>query len=301
MKQSFYSNGKLLLAGEYVVLDGANALGVPTVYGQYLDVTPDDSNTIKWRGLENDGSVWYEDEIGLGDILAGHGRQTAETAALIKILHIANKLNPAVLTRGYRIETRLSFPRKWGLGSSSTLINNVAWWFGIDPYTLLWQSFGGSGYDIACARTSSPVIFRKEAGKAITEPVNFQPAFAENLWFVYLNRKQNSRTAIEHYRSRGNDNISLAKKINGVTSRMLSADGIEEFMEAMEAHEDALSPALGMQPVKQLLFPDFDGAVKSLGAWGGDFILAASRNNPGSYFRNKGFETIFSYNDMILK
>lgn len=301
MKQSFYSNGKLLLAGEYVVLDGANALGVPTVYGQYLDVIPDDSNTIKWRSVDHDGSVWYDDEISLGDILAGHSHHTAETATLIKILHTAHKLNPTVLMRGFRVETRLTFPRKWGLGSSSTLINNIAWWLSVDPYQLLWQSFGGSGYDIACARNNGPVIFRKEKGNAIEEPVDFQPAFAENLWFVYLNRKQNSRTAIENYRARKNDHVALTHTINSITERMLLARSIEEFMEAMEEHENALSPALGMQPVKQLLFPDFNGAIKSLGGWGGDFILAASRHNPEAYFRNKGYETIYNYNEMILK
>jgi len=31
---SFYSNGKLLITGEYLVLDGAKALALPTKYGQ---------------------------------------------------------------------------------------------------------------------------------------------------------------------------------------------------------------------------------------------------------------------------
>lgn len=34
----FYSNGKLLLSGEYAVLDGALSLAVPTKYGQLLSV-----------------------------------------------------------------------------------------------------------------------------------------------------------------------------------------------------------------------------------------------------------------------
>ena len=32
--QTFYSNGKLLITGEYVVLDGAKALALPTKFGQ---------------------------------------------------------------------------------------------------------------------------------------------------------------------------------------------------------------------------------------------------------------------------
>ena len=34
--QTFYSNGKLLITGEYVVLDGAKALALPTKFGQSL-------------------------------------------------------------------------------------------------------------------------------------------------------------------------------------------------------------------------------------------------------------------------
>ena len=45
---------------------------------------------------------------------------------------------------------------------------------------------------------------------------------------------------------------------------------------------------------------DFDGEIKSLGAWGGDFILATSDENPSTYFKAKGFETILPYSEMIL-
>ena len=38
MEKTFYSNGKLLITGEYLVLDGAKALALPTKYGQYLTV-----------------------------------------------------------------------------------------------------------------------------------------------------------------------------------------------------------------------------------------------------------------------
>ena len=36
---TYYSNGKLLITGEYVVLDGATALAIPTKYGQSLCVS----------------------------------------------------------------------------------------------------------------------------------------------------------------------------------------------------------------------------------------------------------------------
>ena len=59
----YRSNGKLLLTGEYVVLDGANALAIPTKYGQSLTVEPNDSNTIVWKSYNELDKVWFEDEF----------------------------------------------------------------------------------------------------------------------------------------------------------------------------------------------------------------------------------------------
>ena len=57
-----------------------------------------------------------------------------------------------------------------------------------------------------------------------------------------------------------------------------------------------------LQTVKTQYFSDFEGSVKSLGAWGGDFALAASDMNESqisAYFSSKGFNTVISYRDMI--
>jgi hypothetical protein len=56
------------------------------------------------------------------------------------------------------ISTQLTFPRQWGLGTS-TLIN-IAQWTQINAFTLLKSSFGGSGYDIACAQNDEPIIYQ---------------------------------------------------------------------------------------------------------------------------------------------
>ena len=49
--------------------------------------------------------------------------------------------------------------------------------------------------------------------------------------------------------------------------------------------------------VKEKYFSDYNGSIKSLGAWGGDFILA-TRNNK-NYFLEKGFNTVFSFSELI--
>ncbi len=63
MRQTFYSNGKLLITGEYAVLDGARALALPTKFGQDLVVEEGKNKEIVWKSFDKDGSIWFEDTI----------------------------------------------------------------------------------------------------------------------------------------------------------------------------------------------------------------------------------------------
>jgi hypothetical protein len=64
-------------------------------------------------------------------------------------------------------------------------------------------------------------------------------------------------------------------------------------------HEKVLSIQLKKKMVKEIFFDDYEGEIKSLGAWGGDFIMAAGPKNSKKYFNEKGFKTVFSFNDML--
>jgi hypothetical protein len=72
------------------------------------------------------------------------------------------------------------------------------------------------------------------------------------------------------------------------------------FTQLLNQHETVLSALLKTETVKHTLFPDFEGAIKSLGAWGGDFVLVISKENPKKYFVAKGYETVIPYSEMIL-
>ena len=60
--QSFYARGKLLLSGEYFVMDGAKALALPTQLGQHLMVTYKKSYSpcLQWKGVNSLGNTWFE-------------------------------------------------------------------------------------------------------------------------------------------------------------------------------------------------------------------------------------------------
>ena len=305
MKKEFYSNGKLLITGEYLVLDGANAFALPTKFGQKLIVEKGNNQKIKWTSYDSDGSIWLEEELSFETILKKDFQKESESIknTLIEILHQGYLLNPDFIENfeGFRITTQLTFPRNWGLGTSSTLINNVAQWLEIDAFVLLNNSFGGSGYDIACAQNNSPILYHLENGKPIVEKVIFEPDFTEKLYFVYLEKKQSSKASIISYYN--NKNESLAEDIvknNKITTAVLKAKTLQEFAFYLEEHEAEMSTILEMQTIKESLFPDFNGVLKSLGAWGGDFVLAISDENPTDYFNEKGFRTIIPYKDMIL-
>jgi mevalonate kinase len=304
MEQEFYSNGKLLLTGEYVVLNGAKALAIPTKFGQTLKIKTGTNKQFNWTSFDLDNSIWFEDIINFEEIQLNTKDNKFSTikSKLITILHQAYIQNPNFINNsdGYIIETTLTFPRLWGLGTSSTLINNIAQWLDVDAFELLRKSFGGSGYDVACAQTNSPIVYQLENDKPHFNVVDFNPKFKENIHFVYLNQKQNSSSAIANYFSK---NHALSKdiiKISDITNDALTCTEGRDFALLMEKHQAIMSAILEMETVKEKLFYDFKGVIKSLGAWGGDFVMVLSKQNPKEYFIAKGFETILTYDEMVL-
>lgn len=304
MKKTFYSNGKLLITGEYVVLDGARALALPTKFGQNLIIEESENDLIHWKSHDQDGSIWFEETISFSSIIEKEKFTEIHNIknTIIEILHEAYKLNSDFLTRskGYRITTELTFPKFWGLGTSSTLINNIAQWLEIDAYELLKKSFGGSGYDLACAQNNSAIIYQLIEDKPVIETIVFHPDFSSKIYFVYLNKKQSSKEAITSYLDKQGSIEKTITKINSITKTVVNSTRANEFALALQKHEIEMSNVLELQTVQEALFSDFQGVVKSLGAWGGDFVLAISKENPTEYFKERGYGIVIPYSEMIL-
>ncbi len=305
LKKTFYSNGKLLITGEYVVLDGAMALALPTKFGQSLIITESENKIISWKSYDADGSIWFESSISFSSIIKKERFEDSHSIknTLIEILHEAYLLNSDFIThaKGYTITSELTFPKFWGLGTSSTLINNIAQWLGIDAYILLRNSFGGSGYDIACAQNNTAILYQLIDEIPKTTVINFKPSFKDKIHFVYLNKKQNSKAAIASYYSNQGNIEQTIPIINKITQAVIETTDSTVFENELQKHEIEMSAILEMQTVKEALFHDFQGTIKSLGAWGGDFVMVIANNNPTDYFKSKGYEIIISYEDMILE
>ena len=307
---NYYSNGKLLLTGEYLVLEGAKSLALPTKFGQNLHVKKNNSPQLIWRSFTVNKEIWFEAVFDLPKFRLlscsfnsekeGSAEFIAET--LLDILTEAKRLNSIFLAldHGIEVTTELTFPRNWGLGSSSTLINSIASWAKVDAFQLLWNSFKGSGYDIACAQNDTPIYYQIKEQKPIVDSVVFNPEFKDNLYFVYLNQKQDSKDGIAKFRESNIDYSAQINRISEISDQFITVKSIDVFNSLILEHEQIISSIIKLQPVKDRLFPDYFGEVKSLGAWGGDFVLATGNQETPNYFKNKGFETILSYSEMIL-
>jgi hypothetical protein len=130
--------------------------------------------------------------------------------------------------------------------------------------------------------------------------VIFNPEFKEQLYFVYLNKKQNSREGIQRFNTLKGKLTSEVNQISSLTEAILKADNLYDFEKLLFEHEKLVSKTIQLKPVQELLFSDYFGQTKSLGAWGGDFILATGNDNTPNYFKQKGFETVIPYRDLIL-
>lgn len=299
--QTFHSNGKLLLTGEYTVLDGGMGLAIPTSYGQTLKVQTTEEKGIFWKSYNLDASLWYEGkfEIQGAEITSVSNDQTSLT--LCEILQQAKLMNPEFLDEdsAFQVNTYLDFPREWGLGTSSTLINNIAQWAGVNAFKLLANSFGGSGYDIAAARNDFPILYSNKGNTPDIRPINLPWEFTERLFFIYLNTKQDSKEGIARYNEIARNKETARAKIDLLTEQITTIHNLEVFRNLMEQHETIISSLLQLPKIKDELFPDYPGLVKSLGAWGGDFVLVSGSKNDLNYFKNKGYTTIIPYAEMI--
>ncbi|MEX0313677.1 MAG: GHMP kinase, partial [Allomuricauda sp.] len=114
------------------------------------------------------------------------------------------------------------------------------------------------------------------------------------------NEKQNSRNAIANYRSLEFDKAELVHNLTHITKNMMACGTLPEFEALMDLHEQTLSGVLKVPTVKNRLFPEYSRSVKSLGAWGGDFVLVTGGQEDQLYFKNKDFRTVLPYSEMVL-
>ncbi|MDP4628701.1 MAG: hypothetical protein NWS34_03265 [Schleiferiaceae bacterium] len=268
----FRSSGKLLLSGEYWVLHGAEALAIATEKGQTLHYEEADCE-LHWVAKDHEGSVWMDCAANQDPYLA-------------RILSAAQKLNGNLPHRG-RVSTQLEFNRNWGWGSSSSLIDLIAQWTGLDPMELHFETSEGSGFDVACARAGGAIAYQKTGPRsAVWNNVASAHWPHEHFGLVYLGGKQDSQREVAKIRRE-----PLASELDAISAlsrHLASSSNAETWMQGIDELEDRTASWLQMERV-QKRFPGVRATIKSLGAWGGDFALAVAQDPEDlAYFSSKG-------------
>ncbi len=305
MKKTYYSNGKLLISGEYMVLKGARAFAISLNRGQRTEIIGGQKvGEINWNSYYGDEN-WFHARFLKSNFEILESSDFERAAYLQKLLTVLNDLHPGFLAdqESFEINNYLDFHPDWGFGSSSTLISNLSEFAGVDPYEVNQILSGGSGFDIACARSNSPILYQNKDGERDVTEVSFNPDYKENLYFIWLGNKKSTAQSIRWF----DENIKVSDKylneISRISEGISRANGLNEFSYLLKKHTGILEEVLGVAGVQKQYFGDFDGVIKPLGAWGGDFVLAASEQDKGyvnGYFKNKGLETVLGFASLMI-
>ncbi len=300
---NFRSNGKLLITGEYLVLKGADSLAVPLNFQQTIQIEKSDNPGLNWISKEK-GNAWFQVtyDTSLFEITETNDEKTAK--ALAKILKAAidlnsefqNKLEKSVVT------TNMDFERQWGFGSSSSLISNIAYWAGVDPFELHKKISSGSGYDVVTSRAEGPVVFNRDADKYTLAKAQFLPSFKNDIYFVFLGTKQDSTKSVLEFNQKKKSFRTEVEQISQITRHLKKSQSLEDFEYYIKEHEQIIASVLKQKPIKETILKNFQGEAKSLGAWGGDFAMLTWQYGREKLIKDLekiNLNTVFTFDELI--
>jgi mevalonate kinase len=299
--ESFFSHAKLILMGEYAVLHGTNAICLPLKTGQKLEIENNIPGQIHWR--------WSFEQNILADItLESESLEIIETKAgnaqwAIDLILYIRQQNPAFLkNKGCSLHFINLFPPEWGLGSSSATISSLCRYAVVNPYLVNEQLMGGSGADIACTTAEKWFLYRRSLPEPDIWQIPTEYPFPENTFFIYSGQKQETAGHLKKIaRTDKRSYEAIWPEINKFILRFLAASALPEAFKIIDDHDLLISSQINMQPIGNL-FTDFQGKVKSLGAWGGDFFMVLSQQPPAfvkNYFSIKGYDKVFLWEDFV--
>lgn len=294
----FYASGKLLLFGEYLVLRGAECLAIPLKHGQSLEVETREDQQINWTS-QSDSATWFSGRFS-NELEIIESTDNKKAAVILELLVHLKSEDSSLFQTGLNFKTKTDFPTEWGFGTSSTLVDLLSQWSGVDPFSLLENSFGGSGYDVACAAAETPILYKRLNNVIV--PVRLSPAVISKILFVYSGKKQETRSEVKRFETLHLPDAAIEKK-NKIVEHAAKATDIETFENCMNESENQLSEILQLPTLKSEKFSDYPFAIKSLGAWGGDFFMATYRDEAVArkYFRENDFPVQFTYKELIKR
>jgi mevalonate kinase len=299
-----YTHGKLLISAEYLVLYGSKALAVPLRLGQTLQrIRKSDRKRFHWRAYYQD-QLWFRATMDPATLRIIDSSDPQKASYLQQLIQCCIDLMPSYQEDLFRmdVETVLEFSPDWGFGSSSTLIALMAEWAEVNPLDLHFMVSDGSGYDVACAIADGPLVYRLRDNAPHYQHVSFSPSFKENLFFAWLGKKQPTASHLKKVVETLEPDYMTIHQFSRITEAMVQAEDLATFQDLMEEHEEALSRLLNLERVSLTRFEGIPGNVKSLGAWGGDFVMIATDTGEKAlfdYLHKKDIHKIYSFGELV--
>ena len=155
---------------------------------------------LSWKSLDHLGNCWFDAEFELWNFDQTGGVDDEKIKFLQRLLRQLRVQNKHFLREevSVHVETKLGFPKEWGLGSSSTLIYNLSQWAYVSPFELLFKTSLGSGYDVACAQSDGPILYKNDSEGQFIHP-SFLIHLLKEIYFVYLGKKQDTSKEISKF------------------------------------------------------------------------------------------------------
>jgi len=294
---NYRANGKLLLTSEYAITQGAKGLAIPTIKGQTLQIHSENSDeAIIWESLAQDGTTWFSARLMPGTLEVVESTDAKVATRLVQNLQVVLK-NTNLLEQPKRFTTQLEFPNEWGLGSSSTFTSLLAQCAGVNALQHFRTVHGGSGYDLACATADGPIVYQLQNEVGVARPATIDFDFLDDLGFVYQGNKQLTSESLNLVQRKPFSEAHI-ETFNTLTDAFVNASNVTDLERIIEEHESMLSEHLGLPKVKQQRFSTYPGAVKSLGGWGGDFVLVTRLESCRKWLTDNGYTVIFPFKSL---
>lgn len=301
MIQNYHSNGNLLLTGEYLISQGAEAIALPLKKGHTLAVTPIHGKKIIWESVYNQET---KTKISLkSDDFEITQTNNENSAKFIQQLlrKAMDHLPPLSHLPGYHIKAIHDYPEFLEFGCESALIANIANWFNINPYRFSRDISPGLEHGIACARSNKPILYQLTNKYPDYREINLNLPFKGNIYIIYTghnpdsyNKKKQTQKYPDHH--------EVFPKIREINKRIIQSRTYEEFENSILDHDKILSGVLKEQRLQERIFQDFPGLIKPLNEWNGELNLVTwkgDKNELHEYFAPYNIQTIFTWDELV--
>ncbi|GAA5220176.1 GYDIA family GHMP kinase [Membranihabitans marinus] len=279
------------------------ALSAPLKWGQTMKVTESSGSDLRWVTLDHEGKKWFECILNLIDFSIEKTNDEEKAKFIQQLVTSLIQLNSDFLSKWkkYKVDCVLEFNPAWGFGSSSTLITNLATWAEVSPFELFFETQVGSGFDIASAMADAPILYQKDDESLTFEEIDLSQVVIDHSVVFYRGNKVNSHGAVEKWKMGKKVKSVDIDQMNSLSNAITNCNSVSTYQDAVKEHELLVKKYIDVDCI-QSQFSDYEGTMKSLGAWGGDFGLAVHEDADYTlqYLKTKGIDTAFKLGDILL-